>query len=676
MMMKMMTQQHNQTLIPTEFIPENDVPSIETFKEAINQLTAQILQPKPKLTGSEWANKHFYLSNENSAEPGKYRWERMPWQKEMLDVACGDAYKDVVFMTSARIGKTVTMMATTGYFMHQSPSPILWLLPTETIAKQFSANDVDPMLRDTPVVRALVNDKYTRDGGNNLLSKRYAGGTLILVGGQNSSGLHGKTVRVLLADEIDRYPESAGKDGDVIDLATIRTTTFQHKAKRIYSSTPTITDFSAIERKFKESDQRHYYVPCPACEFKQLLEWEQLYYKETPTNPSYICKHCGHAIKEEDKYQMLINGEWVRHNVESTIAGFFINALYSVNMSWAELVAEWTSIGKNRHKLQVFMNSRLAKTFQLIEEYIGANKLGERIEVYNAEVPTKTEQCNGVGVLTCGVDIQQNRIEAYVWGYGKNDEVYLIDFRLFEGDTNKNAVFESLTQFLLHERYSTLYGASIGIRAIAIDSGFNANRIARYVRDIKKIDHANRIIIAVKGDANYGSGILEKQAKIYKESGQLYYRVGVNPAKDHIATLLNNPDPGENYVHLPMYYPKRFDQDRHLDKETLMQLTSEKKVYEFKGSKRIGSWKPMRDRNEALDCFVYSYAALQALGPEVFQKLGDFAEKIAALEPTEETVQTKENQETPTVPTIHKGVRLHQPQYSGFNVFARRNPPF
>ena len=105
-----------------------------------------------------------------------------------------------------------------------------------------------------------------------------------------------------------------------------------------------------------------------------------------------------------------------------------------------ELVIEWTSIAKNRHKLQVFMNSRLAKPFQLIEEYIGANKLGERLEIYNAEIPTKTEICNGVGVLTCGVDIQQNRIEAYVWGYGKSDECYLIDFRLFEGDTNKNIV--------------------------------------------------------------------------------------------------------------------------------------------------------------------------------------------------------------------------------------------
>jgi phage terminase large subunit GpA-like protein len=279
-------------IIPEEYIPEDSVESIERFKTAINGLTRQILKSRPKLSGSEWANLHFQLSAENSAEPGKYRWERMPWQKEMLDIACGEEYKDIVFMTSARVGKTVTMMATNGYFMHQSPSPILWLLPTETIAKQFSNNDIDPMLRDVPALRELVKEKFTREGGNTTLSKRYVGGTMTFVGGQNSSGLHGKTIRVLFADEIDRYPESAGKDGDVIDLASIRTTTFQHKAKRIYASTPTVTDFSAIEKKFKESDQRHYYVPCPSCGHKQTLQWEQLSYKENPTNPKYICRSC------------------------------------------------------------------------------------------------------------------------------------------------------------------------------------------------------------------------------------------------------------------------------------------------------------------------------------------------------------------------------------------------
>jgi phage terminase large subunit GpA-like protein len=658
--------------IPEEFIPEDAPDVIKLFRDRINILTKQILKPRPKLTGSEWANLHFQLSPENSAEPGKYRWERMPWQKEMLDVACGEEYKDIVFMTSARVGKTVTMMATNGYFMHQSPSPILWLLPTETIAKQFSNNDIDPMLRDVPALRELVKEKFTREGGNTTLSKRYVGGTMTFVGGQNSSGLHGKTIRVLFADEIDRYPESAGKDGDVIDLASIRTTTFQHKAKRIYASTPTVTDFSAIEKKFKESDQRHYYVPCPSCGHKQTLQWEQLSYKEDPTNPKYICRSCSYGMTESEKYQMVLGGEWVRHNADSKVAGFFLNALYSVNMTWAELVAEWTSIGKNRHKLQVFMNSRLAKSFQLIEEYIGANKLGERLEIYNAEVPTKTEQCNGVGILTCGVDIQQNRIEAYVYGFGKSDECYLIDFRLFEGDTNKNTVFEQLSNFLLNERYQTLSGAKIGIRSIAIDSGYNANRIARYVRDLKALDHAGRTIIAVKGDANYTSGILDKQAKFYKESGQLYFRVGVNPAKDHIAQLFNNQDPGENYVHLPVAYPKRLDTERFVDKETLYQLTGEKKIYEYKGSRRIGSWKAMRDRVEALDCFVYAYAALMSLGPEVFRKLDELSTKVSLLTPDPEDVKLKEGTpEQQQVPQFRPGVRLHAAKQTGFSVFRR-----
>ena len=660
------------TIIPEEYIPEDSMDAVTAFKQRINALTKQILKPTPKLTGSEWANKYFYLPPENSAEPGKYSYERMPWQKEILDTICDNEHKDVVLMTSARVGKTVSMLAATGYYMHQSPSPILWLLPTETIAKQFSSNDVEPVLRDSPELRDLIKDKWTRDGGNNLLSKRYMGGTLTMVGAQNSSGLHGKTIRVLFADEIDRYPESAGKDGDVIDLATIRTTTFQHKAKRVYSSTPTITDLSQIESRFKESDQRYFYLPCPSCGHKQTLEWDRINYKANPEEPIYICRACEYGIKEEEKYQMLLQGEWIRSNPDSKTAGFFLNALYSVNMTWKELVVEWQAIGKNRHKLQVFKNSRLGQTFQLIEDYIPANKLGERLEIYNAEVPTKTELCNGVGVLTCGVDIQANRIEAYVYGYGKSDEIYMIDFRLFEGDTNKNIVFQDLTNFLLNERYTTANGAKIGIRSIAIDSGYNANRVARYVRDLKQIDHANRTIIAVKGDANYTSGILERQAKFYKESGQLYFRVGVNPAKDHLAMILNNMDPGENYLHLPVAYPKRIEQERYLDKETLYQLTGEKKVYEFKGPRRIGSWKATRDRVEALDCFVYAYAALLALGPDVFQKLDDLAKKVSLLQP-ELDVMTPEGEVKPQeqVPQYKPGIRLHQSKNTGFSIFRR-----
>jgi phage terminase large subunit GpA-like protein len=287
-------------------------------------------------------------------------------------------------------------------------------------------------------------------------------------------------------------------------------------------------------------------------------------------------------------------------------------------------------------------------------------------------VPTKIGNCTGVGVLTCGVDIQSNRIEAYVYGFGKSDECYLIDFRLFEGDTNKNIVFQDLTNFLLNERYTTANGAKIGIRSIAIDSGYNANRVARYVRDLKQIDHANRVIIAVKGDATFTSGILDKTAKFYKESGQLYFRVGVNPAKDHIAMIMNNPDPGENYLHLPISYPKRVDNERYVDKETLYQLTGEKKVYTFKGPKRIGEWKPVRDRVEALDCLVYAYAALVALGPDVFQKLDDLAKKVALLEP-EPDVITPEGEVKPQeqVPQYKPGIRLHQSKNTGFSIFRR-----
>ena len=54
-------------------------------------------------------------------------------------------------------------------------------------------------------------------------------------------------IRIVWMDEVDRYPASAGGEGDPVVLAEKRATTFWNK-KYIKTSTPTIAGKSRIEK--------------------------------------------------------------------------------------------------------------------------------------------------------------------------------------------------------------------------------------------------------------------------------------------------------------------------------------------------------------------------------------------------------------------------------------------
>src|SRR5690606_29411056 len=115
-------------------------------------------------------------------------------------------------MSSAQVGKTEVLLNTIGYHIHYDPSPILLVMPTEQIAQDFSKDRLAPMLRDTPVLRGRVKDARSRDSDNTLLHKKFPGGHITLVGANAPSGLSSRPIRVLLADEVDRFPASAGTE--------------------------------------------------------------------------------------------------------------------------------------------------------------------------------------------------------------------------------------------------------------------------------------------------------------------------------------------------------------------------------------------------------------------------------------------------------------------------------
>ena len=203
------------------------------------------LKPDPLLTVSEWADRYRMLSSRAAAEPGRYRTKRTPYMKEIMDaLSPGHPAQRIVFMKAAQVGATEAGNCFLGFIIHQAPGPALAVQPTVELAKRNSRQRIDPLIEESPALRDKVKPARSRDAGNTMLSKEFAGGILIMTGANSAVGLRSTPARYIFLDEVDAYPASADEEGDPVSLAEARSLTFAHRRKVFLASTPTIRGLS------------------------------------------------------------------------------------------------------------------------------------------------------------------------------------------------------------------------------------------------------------------------------------------------------------------------------------------------------------------------------------------------------------------------------------------------
>lgn len=565
--------------------------------------------PPPDLTVSEWADRYRHLSREASAEPGRWRTSRAPYQRGILDAFSDPMTEQVVVMSSAQVGKTETVLNVIGFFVDQDPAPILTLQPTVEMGQAFSKDRLAPMLRDSPKLRGRVAPAKSRDSGNTLLHKSFPGGHITISGSNSAASLASRPIRIVLCDEIDRYKESAGGEGDPVGLAFKRTSTFWNRKLGLFS-TPTVKGFSRIEEAYEESDQRRYHVPCPHCEHLQTLKWRDLHYEnDDPTTACYVCEECGCEIEEQDKLHMLEQGVWVAGHPGRRIAGFHLNALYSPWARWEELVREWLSAQGNPERLKVFVNTVLGETWEDEGVRIDAESLAARRATWKQGTAPE-----GVGALTAAVDVQNDRLELLVLGWGAGEESWPVDFQQLWGDPARRDVWDQLDE-LLSSRYPTAGGAALPVLCTAIDSGgHHTEQVYRFT----KPRHGRRVY-AIKGRSQLGGPLVSRPSKGNKAKVKVF-SVGTEAAKDLIFARLRIRNAGPGYVHLPDW----------VDEEFIAQMTSEKVVTRYVRGRPTRRYEQTRPRNEALDLYVYNLAALTILGRGVQDRLAELAAQVAA----------------------------------------------
>ena len=364
----------------------------------------QVWKSPPNLTISEWADEKRYLSAEASAEPGKFRTDRAEYQRGIMDSFSDPATERTVVMSSAQIGKTEILNNIVGYFIDQDPSTILNLQPTLEMAQTWSKDRLAPMVRDNPCLNDKVKESRAKDGNNTILHKLYPGGHITIVGANSPAGLASRPIRIVLCDEVDRYPASAGTEGDPVNLAIKRTTTYWNKKIGLFS-TPTLKGISRIEKAFEESDQRYYYVPCPVCGEYQRLKWAQVKFTDNdPKTAYYECENCNAHLSDTDRVRAIRNGFWKAEKPFNGVAGFHLNEFYSPWRKLADIVQDFLDAKGDPEKLKTWVNTCLGETWEEQGESIEATDLEQRVEEYD-KIPKDAL------ILTMGVDTQDDRLE-------------------------------------------------------------------------------------------------------------------------------------------------------------------------------------------------------------------------------------------------------------------------
>lgn len=588
---------------------------------ALREARDAALAPSPRLTLTEWACKCGRLSSESSAEPGEFT--PFGYQVGLLDAMTDPSIGELYIQKSTRVGYTQIASFAVGYHLEHDPTKVIFVLPTEKNVSDFTKDTILPMFRDVDSLREIIGRGVSDDDKENKFTSK--GSVLHLRGAHSADTFRRLTARILIADEIDAEGWDFGgkSQGDKLKLLYERGKTYWNR-RLIAGSTPTVAGLSRIEARYRQGDQRRYFVPCPHCGEFQFLEWggrSEPHGIKWPTGrpdlAHYICSQNGCKIEEKDKPWMDANGEWRPTAVASRprVASYHISALYSLfeNASWSILAQEFSDAvhlppGVERQEaLRSFFNLNLGETYEEDQgKRVESHDLLNRLEVYTAEIP------EGVLFLTAGVDTQTadgGRFEVSIYGWGANGERWLIGHWILKDHPLTDPRSWSSLEALLRRPFRTTSGHQMYIQGACIDSG------GTYTQEVYAFTGRQPPRLrwwAIKGRNNAkgersADGVWPK-TPTKTGLGSLLHLVDVDTAKDTLVRQLAAELGEAGCFHWPS---ASLPGSAPIDDLFFTRLTREKQRA-APGRPGRTFWTSPTDQ-EPWDCLVYAYAAMMGL---------------------------------------------------------------
>ena len=605
------------------------------------------LRPIESYTVDSWADAHRYLAPTVAAMPGKFRTSNVELGRGPMRAATEKGVRTITLKVATQLMKTTVLENILGYLIHQSPCPVLLVFPKTDLARSFSKERLNGLIRATPALKEIFGDSKQDKSEASLYYREFPGGFVALASAGSAADLAMRPIRVTLADEVDKY-EALKEEGSAVLLLEERTSTFSPNDLHVRCSSPTLADTSQIEQSYNESDMRRAFIACPHCEhwfapdFFKHVHWQKSEdgRDHMPWTATLMCESCSAIIEESERRRIITTEggirwqqtkpftccdvaqdpmvtrawEWDEANqcgyaictecgkraVSSHHAGFTAGKVLSPWTTIIELATKWCESKSDPTSKQVFYNTQLGQAFEAhAAKKVEVHMLADRREKFPAALPKEILR------LTCGVDDQADRLEAHVVGWSVDHQAWSVHYEIIKGDPANLETWDKLDEFL-RLQWPSQWGVPMPIHAVCIDSGGHHTEMCYRFCQPK----AGRNIWAIKGSSwsKRGDPVwpIPTSTK-FKRKADIGFKptvVAVDSAKDYLRDMLSNDEVGPGYLHLP-----NERSDAWLD-----QLTAEYPIYERRGGQTVRKWfLPRNRRNEAWDTLVYSYVALCGL---------------------------------------------------------------
>ena len=618
-------------------------------KGELLKATYELFRPPRRRTVSQWADENRILVSDSSSEAGRWRTDRAPYQREIMDAFTDPKIYEIDVMASAQVGKSEIQLNMIGEAVDEDPGPMMYVQPTKEMAEDYSKRRIAPMISACPTLREKFYAAKGKDSNNTISMKLFPGGSLAIIGANSPTDLASKPIRYLLCDEIDRFPDSAGTEGDPIALAERRTETFRHNRKIVKCSTPTIKGKSKIEKAFMKGTQEEWRTECPQCKSFSFIRFDDIRFDREEfrdedgkkdwivTNARWRCPVCQREIPEAEAKRL--PAKWFARNPKALANGirsFRLSAFMSPWSDWLDIALSFLHAKDDPQLLQVFHNTMLGESWELRESNSEPQQLYGRREHYNAQVPT------GVLVMTMGVDTQDNRLEYEIVGWDRDEQSWGIQRGIIPGRPDAPGVWEEIDN-LLEQEWEMANGMTLRISATFVDSG------GHFTSDVYRqcARREMRRVFAIKGEPGEGKAYVRLMKKEKDAPKGTRFMIAVDSGKEAILYGAGVEEPGARFMHFPV------GDDRGYDLEFFRGLLSEKQMLVRRRGQNVITWEKVHERNEPLDCRNYARAAYKFFHWD-FTKV----EKILRGEDTEPTVTRNEAARKRTKRVISKGIQV------------------
>jgi len=579
--------------------------SPQTIEVAASVLAA--FAPPPDLRPSEWAERSVYIPVGN-AIPGLIRFDNAPYQREPLDMTANPDCHRISLQWSAQVGKTLLALCAQAYKIEQDPVSQIMMQPSQGDLQTWLETKFNPLVEANKSLTGLIAKPRGRDGVNNQRMKSYPGGFMFFAWSGSPKTMRQRSAPFIVCDETDGYDRT--QEGHPVNLLWQRAATFGDQRKLLEISTPGIKGVSWIEGVFEQGDRRRFFVLCPHCGEAQHLKWSGVTWSRNeedghlPETAGYACEACGVVWTDAERIAAIRGAEtqgggWRAEGKFRGHASYHLNELYSCFRRLSDVVQSFLE-KKRAGDLQSFVNLSLAETWEEEGDQVEAAPLMARARAFSAAVP------QGAALLTAGVDMQRDRLEVEVVGWGLGEESWSVDYRVLWGDPMLPDVWADLDA-LLSETFLHQSGAQLPIAAACLDTGGDGGLTS------SAYDYARgklgRRVFAIKGVGGWGRPVVSAPTKKRQRRARSVslFTIGVDEAKLIVMRRLDIQDPGPGYCHVP---------DTRAP-DWFLQVTAEKLRTRLIKGFQVREWYKTRERNEAFDCRVYAFAALKILNPSI-----------------------------------------------------------